>query len=253
MGSNRTRNAALSSIGPFCFSSKFLKTKQIVRMARIARLVVPGYPHHITQRGNRKQRTFFCEADYRRYLELIGEAAVNAELDIWAYCLMPNHVHFVIAPKHPDSLVRLFKEAHRRYTREINRRNEWQGHLWQERFHSTVMDEPHLLAAVRYVELNPVIAGLCSRPEDWQWSSARAHMRVTDDKLLTNPPILKMISNWTAYLNSPLGEERITAIKKHSSSGQPLGDEKFVARLEGVTGRRFAPRKIGARSQLSTG
>lgn len=218
-------------------------------MARIARLVVPGYPHHITQRGNRKQRTFFCDADYRRYLGLIGEAATKAKLEIWAYFLMPNHVHFVIVPEHSDSLARLFKEAHRRYTREINHRNAWQGHLWQERFHSTVMDEPHLIAAVRYVELNPVIAGLCSRPEEWPWSSACAHIRKTDDALLANPPILRMISNWNAYLNAPLGQERVAAIKRHSSSGQPLGDEKFITHLEGITGRRFAPRNIGARSK----
>jgi len=212
-------------------------------MARIARLVVPGYPHHITQRGSRKQRTFFCDADYRRYLNLIGGAATNARLEIWAYCLMPNHVHFVIVPKNADSLARLFKEAHRRYTREINIRNNWQGHLWQERFHSTVMDEAHMIAAVRYVERNPVIAGLCSKPDEWPWSSAKAHIRKSEDKLITNPPILRMIANWTAYLNAPLGEERIDAIKRHSSSGQPLGDEKFVAHLEGITGRRFTPRK----------
>lgn len=110
-------------------------------MPRIPRLVVPGYPHHVTQRGNRRQKTFFHARDYLAYLEFIAAAKLKARCDIWAYCLMPNHVHFVMVPQHKDSLSLLFKEAHRRYTRRINFRENWRGHLWQERFHSFVMDE----------------------------------------------------------------------------------------------------------------
>ena len=127
-------------------------------MARMARVVVPHYPHHITQRGNRRQQTFFCNSDYLFYLHLLKEAKDLTQVDIWAYCLMPNHVHLVLVPEQQDGLAAFFSEAHRRYTKKINSREGWQGHLWQERFHSCVMDEPHLLAGVRYVELNPVKA-----------------------------------------------------------------------------------------------
>ena len=123
-------------------------------MPRIPRLVVPGYPNHVTQRGNRRQKTFFNTQDYLAYLEFITAAKPKAGCEIWAYCLMPNHVHFVLVPQHRDSLALLFKDAHRRYTRRINFRENWRGHLWQERFHSFVMDEHHLNATVKYVELN---------------------------------------------------------------------------------------------------
>ena len=142
-------------------------------MPRRARLVVPGYPHHVTQRGNRRQQVFYSEDDYLAYLDLLRVLTDDAGANIWAYCLMPNHVHLIVVPQRSDSLAALFGLAHRRYARRINEAREWKGHLWQERFHSVVMDEAHLLAAVRYVELNPVRAGLCSRPEDWPSTSSR--------------------------------------------------------------------------------
>ena len=166
-------------------------------MARMPRLVVPGYPHHVTQRGNRRQQTFFSAEDYQAYIRLLAEARDDAGVQIWSYCLMPNHVHLVVVPARPDSLADFFKEAHRRYTRIINLREGWRGHLWQERFHSFVMDEQHLRAAVRYVELNPVRAKLCHRAEQWAWSSARAHLNSADDALLTAAPMLARVSNWS--------------------------------------------------------
>jgi putative transposase len=135
-------------------------------MARMPRVVVPEYPHHVTQRGARRQRTFFSAADYKTYLQLLAAAKADAGAEFWAYCLMPNHVHHVIVPSRQDSLAALFSAAHRRYTRHINFREDWRGHLWQERFHSFVMDERYLMATVRYVELNPVRAGLCEQPQD---------------------------------------------------------------------------------------
>ena len=134
-------------------------------MARMPRLVVPGFPHHITQRGNRRMKTFFCDDDYVAYLDLLSAAQADSGVSVWAYYLMPNHVHLVVVPQAKDSLASLFRTVHRHYTRRINFREHWRGHLWQERFHSFVMDERHLMAAVRYIELNPVRARLCSRPE----------------------------------------------------------------------------------------
>src|SRR5215831_4203837 len=129
-------------------------------MARLARVVVPGMPHHITQRGNRRQTTFFCDDDYHAYLELMAHWCRQCHVDIWAYCLMPNHVHLIAVPESEAGLRQAIGEAHRRYTRRINFRERWRGHLWQGRFGSFVMDEPYLLAAARYIELNPVRARL---------------------------------------------------------------------------------------------
>lgn len=129
-------------------------------MPRIARLVVPNHPHHITQRGNRRQRTFFDDSDYRACANLIAKIKAAAGVDVWAYCLMPNHLHIVAVPEHEDSLAKMLRVAHRRHALRVNAAHGWHGHFWQERFHSFVMDETHLLAAVRYVELNPVRAGL---------------------------------------------------------------------------------------------
>jgi putative transposase len=154
-------------------------------MARMPRLVVPGYPHHVTQRGNRRMKTFFGDRDYRYYLELLSDTKEEAGIEVWAYCLMPNHVHFVVVPRLENSLSRLFRFVHRHYSRAINFRKNWKGHLWQERFHSFVMDEHYLLATVRYVELNPVRANLCHSPEDWPWSSAKAHIQGIDDDIVT--------------------------------------------------------------------
>jgi putative transposase len=214
-------------------------------MPRIPRLVVPGYPHHVTQRGNRRQRTFFNVEDYQAYLKFIATAKPNAGCDIWAYCLMPNHVHFVIVPQHENSLALLFKEAHRCYTRRINFREKWRGHLWQERFHSFVMDEPHLNATVKYVELNPVSAGLCENPQDWHWSSIHAHLSSKDDELVSVKPMLERFPRWVDYLGKSESNQMRRSIRMHTRTGRPLGSESFIETLELKTGRSLKPRKPG--------
>ncbi|WP_223296636.1 transposase [Thiorhodovibrio frisius] len=145
-------------------------------MARLPRVVVPGLPHHVTQRGNRRQQTFFSDDDYTEYRRLLSLSCRACETRVLAYCFMPNHVHLILVPATEFGLRDALGEAHRRYTRMINFRQGWRGHLWQGWFHSFVMDERHLIAAARYVELNPVRARLCQRPEDWEWSSAQAHL-----------------------------------------------------------------------------
>lgn len=216
-------------------------------MARIARVVVPGYPHHVTQRGNRRQPTFFCAGDYASYIELIATAKEAAGVSILAYCLMPNHVHLVAVPDTCDSLADLFRDAHRRYTRRINIRKGWRGHLWQERFHSCVMDEAHLLAAVRYIELNPVRAGLCDLPDNWPWSSVHAHLAAQDDTLTTTLPMLQRVGNWQNYLDVSDHSDTLQKLRQHARTGRPLGDGAFVARLEQRVGRPLQPKKVGRR------
>lgn len=143
-------------------------------MARLARLVLPGFPHHVTQRGNRRQETFFGDDDYQNYMKMVGESCKKTGTSVWAYCLMPNHVHLVLVPDDEEGLRRSLAEAHRQYTRMINFREKWRGYLWQGRFHSFAMDEDYLYRCVRYVELNPVRAGLVTSASDWMWSSANA-------------------------------------------------------------------------------
>ena len=214
-------------------------------MARLARLVIPGLPHHVTQRGNRSQQTFFNDGDYAAYLELMSEWCREEGVEIWSYCLMPNHVHLIAVPKTEDGLRRAIGEAHRRYTRRINLREQWRGYLWQGRFASFITDEPYLLAAARYVELNPVRAKLVKRARDWPWSSAKAHLKGRDDRLVKVAPLLAMVGDWKAFLRSAMREEELRALREHGRTGRPLGSPTFLDRLERLVGRVLKPQKPG--------
>ena len=222
-------------------------------MARMARLVVPGYPHHVTQRGNRRQRTFFNPDDYQTYIELLSTSCKKTTTTIWAYCLMPNHVHLVMVPTKEDGLRSTLGEAHRRYTRHINFREGWRGHLWQERFHSFVMDEPYLVATVRYVERNPVVAHLCERAVDWPWSSTRAHVSGVNDALVTVAPMLEHIpaKQWEAFMDRD-DDNNCDLIQQSSRTGRPLGSETFIRTLEVTTGRKLIKRKPGPKPRTSS-
>lgn len=211
-------------------------------MPRIARVVVPNYPHHVTQRGNRRQTTFFSDDDYRLYVHLISEARKKAHVEILAYCLMPNHVHFVAVPKSEDGLRKLFQEAHRRYTTYINKRENWRGHLWQQRFHSCAMDERHLMAAVRYIELNPVRANLCRHPAEWRWSSVHAHLHGEDDEIVTVDPMRQRVTDWPSYLATDHANVEQGIFSEHARTGRPLGSSDFITQLEALTGRQLRKR-----------
>ena len=218
-------------------------------MARLARVVAPGVPHHVTQRGNRRQETFFGKADYRAYLELMAEWCGRCAVEIWAYCLMPNHVHLIATPKTQDGLRRAIGEAHRRYTRRVNGREDWTGHLWQGRFTSFPMDETHLLAAARYVELNPVRARLMKRAQDYPWSSARAHLAGGDDKLVKAGPLLALVGDWAGFLAAGLAEADADRLRRHERTGRPLGDARFLGALENRLKRPLERRKPGPKAK----
>src|SRR5512136_131394 len=164
-------------------------------MARIARVVVAGVPHHVVQRGNRRQPVFFSTADYKAYLRLMATWCQRERVEVWAYCLMSNHVHLVAVPDSERGLARAIGEAHRRYTVRVDQRENWRGYLWQGRFSSYPLDEQYLLAAVRYVELNPVRARLVELPWQYPWSSAAAHVRGRDDVLVKVRPMLGRVEN----------------------------------------------------------
>ena len=214
-------------------------------MTRLARVVAPGYPHHITQRGNRRQPTFFEDNDYRLYLRLLSEQCRKADVDIWAYCLMPNHVHLIVVPETEDGLRKGIGETHRQYTRAINNRMEWRGFLWQGRFASFPMDESYLLAAARYVELNPVKAQLVQRPEDYPWSSARFHMNLSGDSVVSGTLLQEMVGDWRSFLMTSSDERVQKKIKHASRMGRPLGSNAFVSALETQLGRNRRPQKPG--------
>ncbi|MCH8998468.1 MAG: transposase [Proteobacteria bacterium] len=214
-------------------------------MARLARVVAPGLPHHVTQRGNRRQQTFFCEADYRAYLALMAQWCGRCGVEIWAYCLMPNHVHLIATPETADGLRRAIGEAHRRYTRRINRREDWTGYLWQGRFASFPLDEAHVLTAARYIELNPVRARLTKRARDYPWSSAAAHLAGRDDRVVKTAPLLALVDDWAAVLAGGLEEPAAETLRRHERTGWPLGGEEFLATLETALNRTLRPGKPG--------
>ncbi len=213
-------------------------------MARIARIIAPDYPHHVTQRGNRRQPTFFCEDDYLVYIDLMAQWCRHYHVDIWSWCLMPNHVHLIAVPRTTEGLARAIGEAHRRYTRHVNFREGWRGHLWQGRFASFPMDQQHLLATARYIEMNPVAANLVEHPQDYRWSSARAHLAGKDDELVKVAPLLGLVPEWEDFL-SLSSEDELDRLHRHERTGRPLGNQAFVETLEQTLGRVLHPQKPG--------
>ena len=219
-------------------------------MGQVARVVVPDYPHHITQRGNRRQQTFFCGEDYRAYIDLMSEWCSKHEVDIWAYCLMPNHVHLIAVPHSIEGLARAIGEAHRRYTRRVNFREGWRGHLWQGRFASYVLDEAHLMAAARYVELNPVRARLVRVRGEYLWSSAAAHIAGQNDDLVKVAPLLGMVEDWSAFLAEETATEHVELLRLHERTGRPLGSDEFIGHLAKTIGRRLRRKRPGPKRAI---
>jgi putative transposase len=217
-------------------------------MPRLARTVVAGCAHHITQRGNNRQDVFFVDDDRYVYLELLREQASKYGLDIVGYCLMGNHVHIVGIPQAEDSLAKAVGRAHFRYTQYINRFHKRSGHLWQGRFYSCALDDRHFWPAMRYVELNPVRAKLCRKPWRYEWSSAGAHV---DDKarseLLNLPRWYDMISaeQWRKELNAGIDETELGRLRVNTHTGRPLGSDSFISKLEKLLRRRVRSLPVG--------
>ncbi|HEU0147463.1 MAG TPA: transposase [Bradyrhizobium sp.] len=214
-------------------------------MARLARVVIPGLPHHVTQRGNARARTFFGDDDYALYRDLLATHCRDADVDVWAWCLMPNHVHLILTPSDPDGLRRALSRVHRTYAGVIQTRRKRSGHFWQGRFGAVPMDEEYLAAALRYVSLNPVRARLVARAQDWKWSSTRAHLRGRDDGLTTLKPVKQIIPDFAGLLGSVPEQDLFDRLRAAESIGRPLGSDRFMARIERLTGRILKPGKRG--------
>lgn len=216
-------------------------------MARMARVMFEGVPFHVTHRGNHKLPTFEHDGDRRTYLALLDEYARRFRMSIWGYCLMRNHVHLVVVGAERWSISRAVGNTHREYSRRRNRRSGVTGHAWANRFFSTALDDTHLWAAIRYVELNPVRAGIVDDATRYRWSSAWAHADGRHDSLLARGrPFPGPIGDWRAWLATGLEDAVLSRIRRNTASGHPTGNGAFVAAIERRTGRRFRPRRRDA-------
>jgi putative transposase len=225
-------------------------------MPRNARTVEPGILYHVTQRGTNRDRVFFSIADRHLYLRLISENLAEAGARILAYCLMSNHVHFVVMPERDDSLAMLFARANGRYAQAVNiRRGRSCGHLWQARFHSCAMSDSHFWVALRYVEENPCRAGLVQAPEAYRWSSAAAHLGIEPDR----SRVLDMefwrqaggVETWRELQGCGSLDESLSALRKCTYSGKPFGDESFLSSMEERFHRRWRRTKADSPAQIA--
>ena len=217
-------------------------------MPRRARIVFPGVPHHVVQRGNHRQPVFFERSDYLAYLHLLRECAERHAIEIAAYCLMTNHVHLIAVPTTADGLHRALKVINGRYAQRINRMLGRTGHLWQDRFFSSPLDPDHFLNAVRYVELNPVRARMVSRAEAFDWSSAAAHCHMTGNRMVGARPTSTLfggIEDWSAWLAQGLPLGYLERFRLQARQNLPCGSEDFIAQLEHTAGRPLRYRQPG--------
>lgn len=220
-------------------------------MPRISRIVAVNYPHHITQRGVRSMNIFNNDNDKNQYLQFIKEETEKSEIEIIAWCVMTNHVHFIAVPQTETSFARGFGEAHKRYTRMKNFRDNVRGYLFQGRFGSCVLDERHLLAAVRYVENNPVAAGIVKHAREYEWSSARYHVGdIRKDVLVNSKNLYGLVKDWRKYLDEKIeGNDDVHNIRKSTKTGRPVGDYDFVKKIEKLTGRSLRRKKPGPKKK----
>lgn len=216
-------------------------------MPRQARHVSAGVPHHITQRGNRREDVFFTDEDRQAYLDWLSGYARKHSVEILAYCLMTNHIHIVAIPRTEEGLQQVFKPLHMRYAQRINRARGWKGHIWQGRFFSSSLDETYFWAAIRYVERNPVRAKLVRKAENYPWSSAAAHCGLREDSVVTKKPVwlkeCESIGDWSNWLAEGDEPEELKVLRRNIEKGLPCGSEKFIQKLEKTVGRalRFRP------------
>lgn len=222
-------------------------------MARLARAVFPGVAHHVTQRGNGRRQTFFCDEDYALYRELLRAHCADAKVAVWSYVLMPNHVYLILVPRDKDGLRRALAPLHRRYAGHVHAREHRTGHFWQGRFGCVAMDEDHVAAAVRYVAMNPVRAGLCQHALDWPWSSAATLLGVDDDAVTAVEPVRARITDFAALLESAVDEERTRRLRRGESTGRPIGGAAWLEALERDSGRLLQRRRPGPRAREELG
>ena len=221
-------------------------------MARPSRFVVPGVAHHVTQRGNYRQKVFYRDEDRQFYLQLLNRFARHYGVALLGYCLMPTHVHLIAVPQNSTALSRTLQRVHGDYARALHLRLQRVGHLWQARYASVALDEKHFWAALVYVEQNPVRAALVRDPAEWRWSSARCHLGMVEDSVLDLEEWRSRYGSaaWKRVLEIGLEDAALEErIREATAKGWPLGDAGFVERLEDALERPARPRRPGPRSE----
>lgn len=220
-------------------------------MPRLARVVLPGFPHHITQRGNRRQDVFRTDADRLEFIEMLSVQTKAQSVSLWAYVLMTNHVHLIAVPEGFDSLAKAMRGLLSDYALAFNKRYGYNGHLWQARFYSSVLGPDYLWNAVRYVERNPVRAGIVAQAEDYRWSSAPYHcgIRTFDPLVSKESPLIGAIDDWASWLRVPDAQREFELLRQNTRTGRPSGAKEFEKFVEGRIGRRIAPQKPGPHPQ----
>jgi len=220
-------------------------------MARLARVVIPQLPHLVTQRGNGRQRVFFAEDDYRLYRDGLAASCKAAAVEVWAWCLMPDHVHLVLVPADRDGLRRSLAPLHRRYAGLMHARQGSSGHFWQGRYGAVAVDEAYLGAALRYVVLNPVRAGLATSATDWPWSSAAAQLAGREDGITALAPVQARFAAFADLLGLGADDAAFERLRKAESIGRPLGGTAFMAHLKALTGRDLEPARRGPKPKAA--
>lgn len=214
-------------------------------MARQARIVIENTLHHITQRGNRGDNVFLQKEDYKTYLDILTQQCIRFNVSLYSYCLLPNQIHLIAEPKQAELMARAIGETHRRYTNHINTRENWRGHLFQDRFFSYAMDEQNTLRAARYIETLPVTLKIAPKPENYLWSSAKSRIKVIENNFLKPFTSFHASQNWEDYLARPMDSKEMNTIQLHLQTGRPRGSDLFLDNIEEKIGRTVRPQKRG--------
>jgi len=223
-------------------------------MPRGARIVIPGCPHHLTQRGNNRQEVFFVDDDRRVYLRLLAAQSRKHGLKVHGYCLMTNHVHLIATPREQRSLAMALGRTNLFYARYINRLHGRSGHLWQDRFFSCALDEEHYWTALCYVERNPLRAGMVRRAWEHPWSSAAAHCGLASagGPGTAEAKAILDLGDWTSdakmwmdSLTADQDERMVSQLRISTRTGRPLGGDSFLGQLETLLGRRLRRLPVG--------
>ncbi len=213
-------------------------------MPRFARAIAVGCAHHITQRGTNREPVFFTNGDREVYLDWLKTSARQAQLRILAYCLMPNHIHLIAIPDESDSIAVALRRAHGRYAIYLNSRRGRTGHLWQNRYYSCALEGAHLSTAFRYVERNPLRAGLAQQIEEYPWSSAAAHLSGHDPRSILDMSFWNdggASESWRSLLASPEELSAVRMLQQATFTGRPIGSEGFIDQLERQLDRSLRP------------
>jgi len=215
-------------------------------MPRSARIVAPGYFYHITQRGNNRQVIFCDDVDRMWYLKIVEHYSVRVGVEVFAFCLMNNHVHFVARPDTVDGLARTFRCAHMRYAQYFNKKYRRSGHVWQGRYFSCLLDEGYLATVVKYVERNPVRAKLVKKAWDWIWSSAGYHVGADQSQMkLADITEYITVASWRQFLDKADDSVAIDGIRESTRVGNVLANSKALVALEKSLDRKLQKRRPG--------